>query len=386
MYDPASETWTVKASLLSARSGLCAEALQGKIYAFGGTGKWGLPTNATEMYDPYSDSWTTRPSMIEARVYFGSGALGNCIYAMGGSYGPLIVALPNSTEEYCVGDDLVYEWDFDADDGLWWETGAPPDAKGPTPTHIYGDNGMFIVTLRVTDSDNLSATDTCNITVQNVNPTVKIESAIMDVEIGLRVAGRKYNNVSMTLYEEGTEIGHVSIQRMPGSPNEQMAWIPYILDMTKTYSATVTYEPVDPPYIGGNPVWIYVKFKNGSIMKIHHTFNVQQSKKRDSEHWNHIDPWEVDLNEELQGCPFEVKYHVSDPGSDDEILTFSYGSQTKNLTYLNNPPNPDPYHSPEINPVDFTDVTTLIYEGAGTIILDVSDDDGGTASTPFDIT
>jgi hypothetical protein len=237
----------------------------------------------------------------------------------------------------------------------------------------------------VTDNDNLSATDICNITVQNVNPIVTIESAIMDVEIGLRVAGRKYNNVSMTLYEEGTEIGHVSIERLPGSPNEQMAWIPYILDMTKTYSATVTYEPEDPPNIGGNPVWIYVKFKNGSIMKIHHTFNVQQSKKRDSDHWNHIDPWEVDLNAELIGCQFELKCHVTDPGSDDEFLIFSYGSQTKNVTCLNDPPNPDPYPSPEIKPVDFTDVTTLIYEGPWTLTLTAMDDDGGVMGTTLDL-
>ncbi len=35
-----------------------------------------------------------------------------------------------------------YEWDFNSSDGLWWETGAVPDATGPTPTHIYGDDGV----------------------------------------------------------------------------------------------------------------------------------------------------------------------------------------------------------------------------------------------------
>jgi predicted GH43/DUF377 family glycosyl hydrolase len=270
---------------------------------------------------------------------------------------------------------VSFECDFDASDGLWWETGGIPDATGSTSTHTYGDDGVFIVTLRVTDNDNLSATDTCNITVLNVNPTVTVASAIMNVEIGLRVAGRKYNDVGLTLFEDSTPIGYVSIERLPGSPDEQMAWIPLSVDFSKSYSATVTYTPEDPPNIGANPVWIYLKSDNGSIIEIHHTFNVQQSMKRDSDHWNHVEPWEVDLSAHFIGLPFEITSHVTDPGSDDEILTYRYGSQIVNVTFLNNPPNLDPYPSPEVNPVDIMDTTTLVYEGPGTVILVVKDDD-----------
>jgi hypothetical protein len=279
----------------------------------------------------------------------------------------------------------TYEWDFDASDGLWWETGATQDATGPTPTHTYGDDGVFVVTLRVTDNDNLSATDSCDVTVQNVDPTVTIESVSMNVEIGLRVAGRKYNNVSMALYENGSQIGYIYIERLPGSPDEQMAWIPVSINFSKSYNATVTYTPEDPPNIGGNPVWIYIKSQNGSIKKIHHTFNVQQSKKRDSEHWNHVEPWEVELNGHFIGLPIEITSHITDPGSDDEILTFTYGSQVKTVTYLNNPPNPDPYPSPEVNPVDIMDTTTLVYEGPGTVMLMVEDDDGGLGVATLDM-
>jgi hypothetical protein len=221
----------------------------------------------------------------------------------------------------------------------------------------------------------VSATDTCNVTVQNVDPIVTIESVSMNVEIGLRVAGRKFNDVGMTLFEDGNPLGYVSIERLPGSPDDQMAWIPVSIDFSKSYSATVTYTPEDPPYVGGNPVWIYIKSQNGSIKKIHHTFNVQQSKKRDSEHWNHVEPWEVDLGAHFIGLPFEITSHITDPGSDDEFLTYTYGSQAINVTYLNNPPNPDPYPSPEVNPVDIMDTTTLVYEGLGTVTLVVKDDD-----------
>ncbi|UCG69740.1 MAG: PKD domain-containing protein, partial [Thermoplasmata archaeon] len=273
---------------------------------------------------------------------------------------------------------ISYEWDFESD-GIYdyQETSAfAPDGTfdGKT-THTYGDDGIYNVTLRVRDNNNLSSTDACIITVQNVDPTVTIESINMEVEIGLRVAGRKYNNVSMTLSENEKIVGYVSIERMPGSPNEQMAWIPVSINFSKSYFATVTYTPEDPPNVGGNPVWIYIKSKDGTIKKIHHTFNVQQSKKRDSEHWNHIEPWEVDLNSHFVGLPYEITSHITDPGSDDETLTFTYGSQVKTVIYLNNPPNTDSYPSPQVNPVDITDTITLVYEGPGTVTLVVKDDD-----------
>lgn len=259
--------------------------------------------------------------------------------------------------------------------GWFWDFGDGTTSSQRNTTHVFGDNGIYSVKLTVIDDENSTGSIVYNVTVLNVDPMVVIESVTMDVEIGLRVAGRKYNNVSMTLYEEGVQFGHVSIQRIPGSPDEQMAWVPKVLDMTKTYSAIVNYTPVDPPYLGANPVWIYVKFPNGSSQKIHHTFNVQQSKERDSEHWNHIEPWEVDLNAHLIGWKFKVDYHVIDPGSDDEILTFTYGSQNVEITHLNNPPNPDPYPSPEVNPRDIYGITTLVYEGPGALTLEVKDDD-----------
>ncbi|UCF08494.1 MAG: PKD domain-containing protein, partial [Thermoplasmata archaeon] len=59
----------------------------------------------------------------------------------------------------------TYEWDFNASDGLWWETGAPPDAFGPDPTHTYGEYGTYVATLRVTDNNGSMGTDTCELTV-----------------------------------------------------------------------------------------------------------------------------------------------------------------------------------------------------------------------------
>jgi len=297
-------------------------------------------------------------------------------------------------------DDLTFTWSWEyAPWGdkttIYYNDGMGSDPH-PSPTinprNIsedatcqYGDDGVFTVTLTVSDDDGDSTIVTTNVTVNNVAPTATIKSVTMEVEVGLKVAGRKYNNVSMALYEDGNPIGYVSIERMPGSPNGQMALIPLTLDMTKIYNATVIYTPEDPPNIGANPVWIYIKFENGTVEKIHHTFNVQQSKKRDSDHWNHVEPWEVDLNVHLIGHEFEITSHITDPGSDDETLTYTYGSQTVTVTYLNNPPNPDPYPSPEVNKRGFTDDTKLTYEGAAPLILTIEDDDGGTASASLSL-
>jgi hypothetical protein len=88
-----------------------------------------------------------------------------------------------------------------------------------------------------------------------------------------------------------------------------------------------------------------------------------------------VEPWEVDLNAHFIGLNFEITSHITDPGSDDLNLTYTYGSQVVTVNYLNNPPNPDPYPSPGVNPVDILDTTTLVYEGPGTVTLVAKDDD-----------
>ena len=62
LYDPATNTWTTKEALPTARANLQANVIDGKIYVIGGT-KGNVPSNITEVYDPITDSWTTKASM-----------------------------------------------------------------------------------------------------------------------------------------------------------------------------------------------------------------------------------------------------------------------------------------------------------------------------------
>ena len=55
--------------------------------------------------------------------------------------------------------------------------------------------------------------------------------------------------------------------------------------------------------------------------------------------------------------------------------------------YYNNGVGPDPYPSPEINPITATDVAKHTYDKANTyhIVLTVHDDDGGACESAFSI-
>jgi len=84
VYDPATNTWAVKAPMPTPRNVLAAAALGGKLYAMGGwTGS--EVTNRVEVYDPRSDSWSVGTPMNNPSSALSAAVLNGKIYAMGGS-------------------------------------------------------------------------------------------------------------------------------------------------------------------------------------------------------------------------------------------------------------------------------------------------------------
>jgi PKD repeat protein/glucose/arabinose dehydrogenase len=65
------------------------------------------------------------------------------------------------------GDTLSYAWDLDGD-------GAYDDSTASQPTHTYTTQGIYNASLRVTDSQGASDTDSVTITVGNTAPTATI--------------------------------------------------------------------------------------------------------------------------------------------------------------------------------------------------------------------
>jgi len=296
-------------------------------------------------------------------------------------------------------DDLSFTWMFEYgptvqnihyNDGVGPDPPKSPDGVFPfsvddLAAHTYGDNGVFKVSLRVEDDDGGVATYETTVTVLNVPPTILNAEAFMVANITLRVAGEKWHDVILRLYEEGNETGYVKVVRYPGSPDDQSTTLYNVhISMSRKFSAVAYYTPDDDPVNGqingADPAWLIIGWENGNETTLHHTFNVMHNDT-----WT----WRVDdihLYAVNQIIHFAAT--ASDPGSDD--LDFSWDSgdgRTLTTVTYNNGVGPDPYPSPEVNPITASSDVSLVYSVTGkyTVILTVTDDDGGLATMSFTI-
>jgi N-acetylneuraminic acid mutarotase len=85
-YDPKTDTWTTKAPMgAGPRACLAACAVDGIIYAMGGTRGWPQRLNTVEAYDPKTNGWTAKTS-LPAEVVFPAASVANGkIYAFMGT-------------------------------------------------------------------------------------------------------------------------------------------------------------------------------------------------------------------------------------------------------------------------------------------------------------
>ncbi len=88
-YDPATNSWTTKAPMPTARSGFAIAVYDRKIYVLGGTtgdsssSASGF-TGKTEVYDPVTNTWKTKASMPTPRADLSAGVVDGKIYLIGG--------------------------------------------------------------------------------------------------------------------------------------------------------------------------------------------------------------------------------------------------------------------------------------------------------------
>jgi len=248
-------------------------------------------------------------------------------------------------------------------------------------SHIYGDDGTYEVVLTVRDDDGGVSTTRTTVLIENVPPTAQILEAYVDAKLGLRVAGTKWNKIVMELLKDGMSWKNVSIERMPGSPNDRMVWLDVRFDMASSYEAIITYYPLKK---GSNPTWLILKLPDDKEIKMHHNFNYEQSVVRDSEHPVHAEPWIVDLNANFVDVDVTFVGYGFDHGTDDLIFTWDWGDGTTTVNvYYNNGVGPDPYPSPlGTRPFEVVDMTTHRFAVNRTysVKLTVSDDDGGESS------
>ena len=91
VYDPATDTWTTKSEMPTARQGLSTSVVNGRIYAIGGGAASSVSYesvevfSAVEEYDPATETWTTKSEMPTARVCHHASVVDGKIYVIGGS-------------------------------------------------------------------------------------------------------------------------------------------------------------------------------------------------------------------------------------------------------------------------------------------------------------
>jgi len=120
-YDPAADTWKALAPMPIRRLAAAAVESGGRIYVIGGAGPWrGMenePLNANQphrildanqMYDPATNTWTMRQTLPTPRTHMYVGAVNGKLYAIGGRVGSMAVVSGSTT-------DLVEEYDTAAD-------------------------------------------------------------------------------------------------------------------------------------------------------------------------------------------------------------------------------------------------------------------------------
>lgn len=88
VHDPATNVWTTRKSMTTARYGAAGGVIDGKLYVAGGIGTGYSTVSSMEMYDPATNTWGKRAKMLTARGGTGAAVVGGKLYVVGGKGGP----------------------------------------------------------------------------------------------------------------------------------------------------------------------------------------------------------------------------------------------------------------------------------------------------------
>ena len=282
-----------------------------------------------------------------------------------GFFGIGLISTATSGYSYNYGPRLVIEWKAKAPGGGGALTGLA--------NHTYGDNGVYEVKLRVHDASGLRGTDTCNVTIVNIAPTI--------------------TPFGPYAVDEGTPLNVATDAADIGSDDLSFQW-QFELSSTYTnmhYNDGVGPDPYPSPYgifpcsatdaithsHGDNGVYnliLTVTDDDGGAATYTTTVTVSNVAPTIAP----FGPFSVN-----EGSPLTIDVTSSDLGSDDLTYewVFELGPTTTN-THFNDGTGPDPSQSPWGSyPFVVTDTVTQTYgdNGVYDLTLTVTDDDGASS-------
>jgi len=82
VYDPVTDAWTTKTSMIWAHESGAGGVVNGKFYAVGGVSD--SITDYVEEYDPVTDTWSAKSPMPTGRPSLTVSVVGSQLYAIGG--------------------------------------------------------------------------------------------------------------------------------------------------------------------------------------------------------------------------------------------------------------------------------------------------------------
>ncbi|MFI5345310.1 MAG: kelch repeat-containing protein [Elusimicrobiota bacterium] len=134
VYDPVADAWTTKASMPFARANGGGGAAGGKMYFAGGSssgfGQAAAPQSDVMAYDPAADSWTIRAPLPLPVGYSGGAALNGKIYLAGGINTP-------------TGAASTATWVYDPGTNAW-SAGPPTNDPREFPAMAAGAGTLFL--------------------------------------------------------------------------------------------------------------------------------------------------------------------------------------------------------------------------------------------------
>jgi hypothetical protein len=270
------------------------------------------------------------------------------------------------------GDSIAtYEWDLDND-------GSFDDATGPTATFDdVGQDGSHTVGLRVTDQAGATDTDTAQVTVNNVAPSVTVTSD-----------APKDENSTITVSGEATDPGWEDVLSATVNWGDGTGPQPLGGTQENTRPDAVLSFDVDHVY-GDNGVFTVTVCAadddtanncNSTPVQIDNVDPVSGIDETGTTLINGIPTFLAHAGE-----PIDFNARTVDPGSDDLTMSWDWDDgppspDETNISLVN--AFPDPPLSPSIQPRDVTYPTSHAFGDAClyTITFSSLDDDGGSAS------